>query len=145
MWLSLSAFVSTGVNLWPRLSGSNSTPPRQELWGGPNFLISGNFKLVLGESVTYAVWTGPHSPNATTELEKQFFLQWNCTTCSPPVILGRVNCSTGCLCAFLLKTFMIYFVLHHLCSLIFFLFVQLLWSCCGIWTMHTPLLTMTGM
>jgi hypothetical protein len=88
-----------GVNLWPRLSGRNSTPPRRELWGGPNFLISGDFKLVLGSVVTYAVWTGAQSPNATTEAEKQFFLQWNCSTCTPPVTLGRINCSAGCLCA----------------------------------------------
>jgi hypothetical protein len=28
---------------------------------------------------------------------KQFFLQWNCSTCTPPVTLGRINCSEGCL------------------------------------------------
>jgi hypothetical protein len=30
--------------------------------------ISRNYKLLLSPSETYAVWTGPHSPNATTEL-----------------------------------------------------------------------------
>lgn len=88
-----------GVNLWPRLSGSSSTPPRKELFGGPNFLISGDYKLLLGEAVTYAVWTGPQSPNATTDATKQFFLQWNCSECQPPVTMGRINCSKGCLCA----------------------------------------------
>ena len=77
----------------------SSTPPRKELFGGPNFLISGDYKLLLGEAVTYAVWTGPQSPNATTDATKQFFLQWNCSECQPPVTMGRINCSKGCLCA----------------------------------------------
>jgi hypothetical protein len=57
-----------GVNLWPRLSGTNTSAPRLELWAGPNVFISRNYKLLLSPSETYAVWTGPHSPNATTEL-----------------------------------------------------------------------------
>ena len=102
-----------GVNLWPRLSGASTAPPRQELFGvrtsmlprffqpntdvqGPNFLIVGDYKLLLGD-VTYAVWTGPQSPNATTDATKQFFLQWNCSECQPPVALGRINCTSGCL------------------------------------------------
>ena len=63
---------------------------------GPNFLIVGDYKLLLGD-VTYAVWTGPQSPNATTDATKQFFLQWNCSECQPPVTLGRINCTSGCL------------------------------------------------
>ena len=43
------------------------------------------------------MWTGPQSPNATTSAVKQFFLQWNCSSCVPPVQLGRINCSAGCL------------------------------------------------
>ena len=86
-----------GVNLWPRISGSNTSAPRLHLWAGPNVFISGNYKLLLSSAETYAVWTGPRSPNATTEAVKQFFLQWNCSACNPPVVLGRINCSEGCL------------------------------------------------
>ena len=24
-------------------------------------------------------------------------MQWNCSSCNPPVVLGRANCSAGCL------------------------------------------------
>jgi len=86
-----------GFDFWPRIAGTNLTAPRKEIYGGPGFLISGDYKLLLSPSEVYAVWTGPQSPNATTAATKQFFLQWNCSTCTPPVTLGRMNCSEGCL------------------------------------------------
>ena len=88
-----------GFNFWPQLSGANSTCPRVELYGGPSFFIAGDYKLMTSSAEVYAVWTGPISPNATTSRMSggQYFLQWNCTSCNPPVINGRINCSLGCL------------------------------------------------
>jgi hypothetical protein len=54
-------------------AGENTTAPRAEIYGGPGWLVSGDYKLLVSPSEVYAVWTGPRSPNATTRLHKQFF------------------------------------------------------------------------
>eukprot|EP01050_Picozoa_sp_SAG11_P016074 SAG11_NODE_2151_length_3742_cov_1.578644_1_plen_125_part_10 len=59
--------------------------------------MAGDYKLLMSPSEVYAVWTGPQSPNASTSSEKQFFLQWNCSSCSSALVLGRASCSEGCL------------------------------------------------
>lgn len=43
-----------GVNLWPRLSGSTSTPARHEIYGDGlyssyGYLVNGSHKLILGD------------------------------------------------------------------------------------------------
>ena len=69
-----------GVNLWPYLSGANSTPPRTEIWLGADSPVGGTqpggtflqgliradgFKL-LTDLLSMNVHTGPLYPNATT-------------------------------------------------------------------------------
>ena len=76
-----------GVNLWPLLSGANSTPPRTEVWlgsaGAGNvdnskepiiqaLIRADGYKLIHG-LVNQDAWTGPFYPNATTS--------W-CDTCT---------------------------------------------------------------
>lgn len=68
-----------GHDLWPLLSGANSTSPRTEVWlgttseynqGSGNTTVQGiidattGYKLVTG-TLWYATWTGPQYPNAT--------------------------------------------------------------------------------
>eukprot|EP00445_Apocalathium_hangoei_P025904 CAMPEP_0203931566 /NCGR_PEP_ID=MMETSP0359-20131031/70134_1 /ASSEMBLY_ACC=CAM_ASM_000338 /TAXON_ID=268821 /ORGANISM="Scrippsiella Hangoei, Strain SHTV-5" /LENGTH=556 /DNA_ID=CAMNT_0050860925 /DNA_START=1 /DNA_END=1671 /DNA_ORIENTATION=- len=53
-----------GLDLWPVLSGSAHRSPRQELVYGPDALIQGRFKLLVGMQAI-AEWSGPNTPNAT--------------------------------------------------------------------------------
>ena len=87
-----------GVNLWPRLSGATQVPPRHEIYGDGlhssyGFLINGTNKLILG-TIPFAVWTGPMNPNET---DSKVNNNWNCSSCTPPVTLSKVDCTKGCL------------------------------------------------
>ena len=53
------------LDLWPLISGANSTSPRTEVPVGPDALISGRFKLLLGRQ-GQAGWDGPLAPNASS-------------------------------------------------------------------------------
>ena len=54
-----------GVNLWPLLSGKNSTSPRTEIPVDENTLIQGDYKLVLGMT-KFSGWAGEKYPNASS-------------------------------------------------------------------------------
>lgn len=54
-----------GMNVWPLISGQNSTSPRVDLPLSKQTLISGRYKIVTGKS-QYSVWTGPQYPNTTS-------------------------------------------------------------------------------
>ena len=58
-------------------------------------MVNGSHKVILGDAIPFAVWTGATNPNATDNNP----MQWNCSApaCTPPVVLGKVDCSLGCL------------------------------------------------
>jgi len=85
------------VDLWPMLSGTNTTSPHGEIVLGMPTIASGNsygdpfigvqaviqpdgYKLLLGH-VHQNIWTGPHYPNKTTSWDDADF----------------TDCSAGCL------------------------------------------------
>ena len=61
-------FPIDSINLWPWLSGKNSTAPRQELvlgkMAGGSMIAAGGFKVVLA-SQTPDWWYGSYAPNCT--------------------------------------------------------------------------------
>eukprot|EP00927_Polykrikos_kofoidii_P044750 TRINITY_DN38633_c0_g1_i1.p1 TRINITY_DN38633_c0_g1~~TRINITY_DN38633_c0_g1_i1.p1 ORF type:complete len:617 (-),score=75.20 TRINITY_DN38633_c0_g1_i1:393-2033(-) len=59
-----------GLDVWPLLSGQNSTSPRVEVPLSSDVIISGKWKLLLGHQ-TGAFWQGPHYPNASSAREPQ--------------------------------------------------------------------------
>ena len=52
------------LNMWPLISGQNSTSPRVDIPLSHNSLISGKYKILTG-TVPQAGWTGPQFPNNT--------------------------------------------------------------------------------
>ena len=52
------------LNMWPLISGQNSTSPRTDIPISYDTLISGNYKILMGD-VEQAGWTGPVYPNTT--------------------------------------------------------------------------------
>ena len=52
------------MNMWPLISGENSTSPRTDIPVSNFTLLSGDYKIITGH-VNFSVWTAPHSPNAT--------------------------------------------------------------------------------
>ena len=52
------------LDMWPLISGKNSTSPRVDIPASINALISGDYKILLGE-MDLAGWTGPVFPNST--------------------------------------------------------------------------------
>ena len=52
------------MNMWPLISGQNSTSPRVDIPVTNNTLISGDYKILTGD-IREAGWTGPHYPNST--------------------------------------------------------------------------------
>lgn len=52
------------LNMWPLISGQNSTSPRIDIPLSFKTLISGQFKILTG-TVPQAGWTGPQFPNST--------------------------------------------------------------------------------
>lgn len=53
------------LNMWPLISGQNSTSPRTDIPISNVTLISGDYKILQG-TVSEAGWTGPHYPNVST-------------------------------------------------------------------------------
>ena len=51
-------------NMWPLISGKNSTSSRVDIPASINALISGDYKIMLGEMM-FVGWTGPVFPNST--------------------------------------------------------------------------------
>ena len=54
------------MNMWPLISGQNSTSPRTDIPASNFTLISGHYKIITG-NVNMSTWTGPHFPNTTTK------------------------------------------------------------------------------
>ena len=52
------------LNMWPLISGQNSTPIRVDIPISYNTLISGEYKILTGKQLQ-AGWTGPEYPNNT--------------------------------------------------------------------------------
>ena len=69
------------MNMWPLISGDNSTSPRTDIPASYDTLISGDYKIITG-GISFAVHTGPQYPNKTTV---------------PDEIHKKVNCGDGCL------------------------------------------------
>merc|ERR1719215_2525744 len=53
------------IDVWPLISGTVTTSPREELFMNDNCLIEGDWKLITG-SMQGASWPGPTYPNAST-------------------------------------------------------------------------------
>ena len=53
------------LNVWPLISGENSTSPRVDIPISNRSLISGEYKILVG-NMLLAGWTGPVYPNMTT-------------------------------------------------------------------------------
>lgn len=53
------------LNVWPLISGANSSSPRVDVPISSDTLISGKYKILTGD-VDQAGWTGPVYPNTTT-------------------------------------------------------------------------------
>ena len=56
------------LNMWPLISGLNSTSPRTDIPVSNKTLISGQYKIITGK-VSHAGWTGPHYPNGSHEVD----------------------------------------------------------------------------
>ena len=54
------------MNMWPLISGQNSTSPRTDIPASHNTLISGDYKIITGRN-RFSIYTGPQSPNKTTK------------------------------------------------------------------------------
>jgi len=52
------------MNMWPLISGQNSTSPRVDIPANNNTLISDDYKIIVGNA-NQAGWTGPQYPNMT--------------------------------------------------------------------------------
>ena len=64
------------LDVWPLISGQNSTSPRTDIPTSHDTLISGDYKIITGD-VEYSTWTGPQFPNTTTEA-KQIHVTEHC-------------------------------------------------------------------
>jgi arylsulfatase I/J len=69
------------LNMWPLISGQNSTSPRSDIPISFKTLISGDYKIIT-DKIGYSIWTGPQYPNATTNRQN---------------IHVSENCNNGCL------------------------------------------------
>ena len=68
------------LNMWPLISGQNSTSPRVDIPISNSTLISGDYKILVG-NVHEAGWTGPVYPNTT----------------KAPGIATMEDCESGCI------------------------------------------------
>eukprot|EP01084_Bolivina_argentea_P144951 254210_1 len=73
-----------GYNMWPLITGQNSTSPRILLPIDNTTLISDNYKLIISqELIPWACWEGNVFPNSSSP--------------NNPPSACKVNCSMGCL------------------------------------------------
>ena len=56
------------LNMWPLISGQNSTSPRTDITLTKDSLIVNDYKILTGD-VNNAVWTGPHYPNSSQHVD----------------------------------------------------------------------------
>ena len=63
--LKLTSPRIDSMNMWPLISGRNSTSPSTDVPVSNMTLISGEYKILTG-TLRQACWTGPQSPNITT-------------------------------------------------------------------------------
>ena len=64
------------LDVWPLISGQNTTSPRTDIPTSYDTLISGDYKIITG-NVAHSTWTGPQFPNSTTT-SKQINVSENC-------------------------------------------------------------------
>ena len=69
------------LDIWPLISGQNSTSPRTDIPISHATLISGDYKIITGD-IDNSAWTGPQFPNTTTK---------------PKGIRVTEHCGDGCL------------------------------------------------
>ena len=65
------------LNMWPLISGKNSTSPRIDIPVSNMTLISGDYKILTGE-LHQACWTGPQYPNTTVPETKGTSIKEEC-------------------------------------------------------------------
>ena len=65
------------MNMWPLISGKNSTSPRVDIPVSNVTLISGDCKILTGK-VKQACWTGPQSPNYTITISECIRVKEEC-------------------------------------------------------------------
>jgi len=69
------------LNMWPLISGANSTSPRTGFPVSNQTIILQNYKLIQN-SIDFSGWTGPHFPNSSSPQH------------DPDI---KLHCNTGCL------------------------------------------------
>ena len=69
------------MDIWPLISGVNTTSPRTDIPISHNTLISGDYKIITSD-VDHSAWTGPVFPNTTTTAKQ---------------VDITVHCGDGCL------------------------------------------------
>ena len=58
------------LNMWPLISGQNSTSPRTDIPVTHETLISGDYKILTGK-IGHAGWAGPHFPNSSKRVDAE--------------------------------------------------------------------------
>eukprot|EP01084_Bolivina_argentea_P254030 426953_1 len=71
------------LDMWPLVSGKNSTSPRVEVPIDEYVFISGDYKYIVNTSVDYASWGGPVYPNSSSPKH--------------PIEGTKLDCEKGCL------------------------------------------------
>ena len=70
------------MNMWPLITGENSTSPRTEYPVNDWVLIQNNYKYIVNTSLNWASWGGYLFPNSTSP--------------DHPIQYTMLNCSNGC-------------------------------------------------
>ena len=70
------------LNVWPLISGENSTSPRTNIHVDNNTLIDGDYKFFNGTIIQYASWGSAFYPNASSD---------------GSLAATELDCSNGCL------------------------------------------------
>ena len=58
------------LDMWPLISGQNSTSPHTDVPVTYESLISGDYKILTGK-LSHAGWTGPHYPNSSKRVDEE--------------------------------------------------------------------------